>query len=304
MLKLESWADLFKYNKELLDDDFNHGQQLVVKVKQTSDDGVSEANDTFKQSTPSEDGTSAVSFEAKLKTTHACMAQEYVIKQDGSANFDIKCSRLEKLTNIKGLRTWLSGAAYAVPTSKAPEFKVGIDFSNNKAKARWNINTRTLLAEASATYLARDNLVVGLNLLLDPKTQNLQKYDFGVSWAPADKAFVGLKHESLNKDALEFGKFFLFFQHAATLSQTVGTEFILDWQKRVLDARLGLWHKFNDDTSSKVKVNHHGFLDALIKHRVNGNVTVIATTGFNLRAVVAEQKAKSLPLGLALDLKL
>jgi len=38
MLKLENWVDLFKYNKELLDDDFNPGQAFVVKAKQRADD--------------------------------------------------------------------------------------------------------------------------------------------------------------------------------------------------------------------------------------------------------------------------
>lgn len=32
-MKLENWGDLFKYNKELLDDDYNHGQALVLKTK-------------------------------------------------------------------------------------------------------------------------------------------------------------------------------------------------------------------------------------------------------------------------------
>lgn len=38
MPKLESWADLFKFNKELLDDDYNPGQALLVKAKYRSVD--------------------------------------------------------------------------------------------------------------------------------------------------------------------------------------------------------------------------------------------------------------------------
>jgi hypothetical protein len=40
MSKLENWGDLFKFNKELLDDDFNAGQKFVVKTKHKSDDGL------------------------------------------------------------------------------------------------------------------------------------------------------------------------------------------------------------------------------------------------------------------------
>jgi hypothetical protein len=41
MLKLENWGDLFKFNKELLDDDYNRDQSLVVKAKTKSIDGTS-----------------------------------------------------------------------------------------------------------------------------------------------------------------------------------------------------------------------------------------------------------------------
>lgn len=41
MLKLENWGDLFKYNKELLENDYNDGNQLVVNTKQKADDNTS-----------------------------------------------------------------------------------------------------------------------------------------------------------------------------------------------------------------------------------------------------------------------
>ena len=41
MSRLENWGDLFKYNKELLDDDFNKDQSLVIKAKTKSLDATS-----------------------------------------------------------------------------------------------------------------------------------------------------------------------------------------------------------------------------------------------------------------------
>ena len=38
---LVNWTDFNKFNKELMDDDYNHGQRLVAKVKSSSDDGTS-----------------------------------------------------------------------------------------------------------------------------------------------------------------------------------------------------------------------------------------------------------------------
>lgn len=39
MARLENFGDLHKYIKTSLDDDYNHGQQLVVKTGSKSSDG-------------------------------------------------------------------------------------------------------------------------------------------------------------------------------------------------------------------------------------------------------------------------
>lgn len=96
----------------------------------------------------------------------------------------------------------------------------------------------------------------------------------------------------------------MFFHHNATLSQSVGTEFALDWQKRILTARVGFLHRFNDDTTGKFKVDQNGYLNGLLRHRINNNVTAIVSSGLSLKSVVAEQKTQSLPIGVSLDIKL
>jgi hypothetical protein len=40
MLRLEPWVDFFKFNKELLDDDYNKDQAFVAKGKSKSADGT------------------------------------------------------------------------------------------------------------------------------------------------------------------------------------------------------------------------------------------------------------------------
>ena len=40
-MKLESFGDLFKYNKELFEDDFNPNQKVVIKLKSKSQDATS-----------------------------------------------------------------------------------------------------------------------------------------------------------------------------------------------------------------------------------------------------------------------
>ena len=70
-----------------------------------------------------------------------------------------------------------------------------------------------------------------------------------------------------------------------------------------MEARLGFAHKFNEETSSKVKVNHVGYVDAVLKHRISTSTTAALATGFNLKAVIADQKSKTLPFGLQFDFK-
>lgn len=84
----------------------------------------------------------------------------------------------------------------------------------------------------------------------------------------------------------------------------MGTQFTLDWQKKVVEARLGLANKFNDDTTGKFKVNNHGYVDALLKHKVNNSVTASLATGFSLKGIIADQSAKKLPIGLCFDVKI
>jgi len=72
---------------------------------------------------------------------------------------------------------------------------------------------RNLDLEANFTYLARNNLAVGANLIVGSRFTNLEKYDFGFSWEAGANCFLGLKHESLSKEKLQLGKFFLFFNH-------------------------------------------------------------------------------------------
>ena len=40
MAKLENWGDLFKFNKTLLEDDYNPGQKLVAKSSMKSENGL------------------------------------------------------------------------------------------------------------------------------------------------------------------------------------------------------------------------------------------------------------------------
>ena len=131
----------------------------------------------------------------------------------------------------------------------------------------------------------------------------ISKYDFGLTWVPVTNALIGLKHESLRKDRFEIGKVKLYIHNYATLNQTIGTEFALDWQKRILEARLGLHHKFDNQTSAKLKIDHHGFVDALLKHNISHSVAVSVSSRINIKSEVLEEpRSRSLPFGISFDI--
>lgn len=154
-------------------------------------------------------------------------------------------------------------------------------------------------------YKPCNRLLLGSNLVFEPKKEKnqLTKYDFGVNFEPAEKSFIGLKHETVaNKEELAFGKFFLYFYHAASSTNTVGTEFLLNWESKRMEARLGALHKFSDDVSGKIKVNHEGRVDGTLKYKLSEVVTATATTGLCVKNIT-DAKSGALPLGLQFDLK-
>jgi hypothetical protein len=180
---------------------------------------------------------------------------------------------------------------------------MGVEYNSDKLKLKTLMN-RDLLFDTTWSYLACSHFALGGQFNINLNTTNLSKYDFGLNWALSQSASLGVKHESTNQKALEFGRFSLFVNHAANANQTVGTEFGLNWATKAVEARLGLNHRFNEETSGKFKVNQDGQLDATLKHRINSSVTASLVTGASLRNIVAAQKHKFLPLGIALDLKL
>lgn len=162
---------------------------------------------------------------------------------------------------------------------------------------------RSLITEHQFTYYINPYTVAGWNLVFDPKNTKLTKYDFGATFEPADRLLVGIKHESTNSQKVELGRTLLLFFHQASAIQTIGSEFTLDHRTNAVAARFGLIHNFHPDLVGKFKVNHLGYLDAVLKLRLNSSVTAGFVTGLNLKGIT-DAKSKALPVGLSFDLKL
>jgi len=85
------------------------------------------------------------------------------------------------------------------------------------------------VSETTITHRACSRWLLGTNFTLDSQKRQFKTYNFGTVWEPSDNALVGIKHESINKEKTEIGKFFFYFFHKASAINTVGTEFSLDW---------------------------------------------------------------------------
>lgn len=84
--------------------------------------------------------------------------------------------------------------SFALPTNQAPVFKFGYEYQNENLKMKCLTNLRNFLIEKNLTYLAKPSLLLGFNLVLDPRVFNFEQYDFGLTWEAANNCFVGLKH--------------------------------------------------------------------------------------------------------------
>lgn len=172
---------------------------------------------------------------------------------------------------------------FSQPSEKDFETKLGFDFTNDKSKAKWQVNPRNYLSEFTLSHRHNPRWLLGTNFTFEAKKNTFPTYNAGVVFEPSDNALIGLKHESINKEKLEVGKFFLYYFHKASIANTVGSEFTLDWQKKVVEARLGLSHKFDDNTTGKIKVNNNGTVDALLKHKLSEVVTASVVTSVNVK---------------------
>jgi len=238
-----------------------------------------------------------------MKSTFKGTTHESVFKQDGSLSYDLKWDILEKQTKVKGLNFATVLTGNAAPSDKVPEAKVGLDFANEDLKYRQLTNVRDFVTEITVVHKCCSRWLIGGNFILDANKKLVTAYNAGVVWEPADKVLIGVRHESVNKEKLAIGNLYLHYYHHASAFNKVGTEFKLDWQKKEVTAKLGLDHKFDDNTSGKVKVDQTGKIDALLKHKFSDVVTASAVTSINVKDF-STGKSRTLPLGLGFDLKL
>jgi hypothetical protein len=104
------------------------------------------------------------------------------VKQDGTAFYEIK-RNIDEYTKTAGLQFVVNGTAYTqAGTKNHPAFNLGLEYNGAKARAKVLVNAKSLLTDASVTYLASNNFVLGTNAVLNLKGNSLDKFDWGLNW--------------------------------------------------------------------------------------------------------------------------
>ena len=62
-------------------------------------------------------------------------------------------------------------------------------------------------------------------------------------------------------------------------------------------------HKVDNDTKAKFKVDHKGFVEAIVTRQVTHSLSVGLSSGFNVKSdSIERQRVNSLPFGIQIDL--
>ena len=302
MMKLESWQDLFKFNKELMDDDYNPKQAYVIKAKLKSADGKQEWSDTLKKGEAADNGDAKIANELKIKNNLSELDSTVGFKNDGSFTSELTYD-VSKQANVNGLklRNDCTGKFYDVDNAPL-DLKFGIELKNRTTNLRLLLGLNRIV-ENQLTYALNRNLTVGLETGADLTNFKRLVYNFGVVYEPANNCLVGLKHESLDKDNINPGKFLFYFYHRISAINTLGSQLVYDYPKKNITGIIGATHKFSDADQLKAKLTNEGALSLVYKYRCCKLLQTSLTTSVNLKDVVSG-KGPAQQYGVALDLSL
>lgn len=295
---LEHWADMFRFNKELLDDDFTMDQNLTMKVKSKSTDGKSEGQITYKQSKPNkENGTCKQAMESKLKSDLGCCKVEGVLKESGFVSGEMK----EAIKQVKGLTLVGFFSATTGETNNNLEARPGVEFAHEKVKAKLNVDlTKKGLTELNAGVKAMPELFFGANVVFDPRVSRVTKYDAGYILHPAENLTVSSRHESTDAKEYNIGKIIGLMQHKADANNTLGADFTYLWKEKKLSSRFGVKHTFTSDTTGKLRIDQDGKLAAALRTKLGSSSTLIVNGQIDVKDMKATNSAP-LPLGFGLE---
>lgn len=106
-------------------------------------------------------------------------------------------------------------------------------------------NIHDYVTEATFVHKCCPSTTIGGQIQYEPLKSALTKYDLGFIYQPTETSAIGIKHETVNKNNVEFGKFGVMLWHKLAQNH-VGSEFIYDVKAEKVDAKVGFTYRVDE----------------------------------------------------------
>lgn len=301
-MKFEKHDDLFSFNRSLMEDDYNDGQQLVVKDKRKA--GDHEFNTSVKVG-EAKNGASKLVIEEKIKSKFAeigGMRQECKVKNDGTLSCENQFDGLKQYAGFESLSVFL--ASKATRTAGMKPLDVGFEYDSSEVKAKTTLSTeKNPNFHFSGAYRVCPTATIAA--ILTGKAFDITKNDdFGVAWAsgfPETGVQWGASFKSslLNRVMTAY-KCDFYFNHE-TADKTVGAHFNYDNDKKEWASKLGL-KIMNADHVWKARLHNTGLMRLALQWQLHKTAKVTANSSLNLKDLPAGS-ISNIPLNFTVELK-
>lgn len=301
-MKFEKHDDLFSFNRTMMEDDYNDGQQLVIKDKRKA--GNHEFNTAVKVG-EQKDASYKLAVEEKIKSTFTELGGiklETKFKNNGTVSWESQWNTLKQFGGLENVGLWNSGEVANGGALKPMD--MGIEFTNAELLMKTTLSTEKdpkLLFNASYRVCSTATVAAVLKgNLLDISNNNT----FGIGYASAFKD-TGLQwgasfKASMLARSMKNYQYDFYFNHESG-DNTVGAHINYDHDKKVWGSKLGMKLKQADHTW-KARVHNTGLMRLALQWQLHQAAKATLNTSVNLKDVPAGS-ISSLPLNLTLEMK-
>lgn len=302
MAKFVAYRDFFKWNKQLMEDDYNDGQLYTLKMTNKTEGGV-ESTMTAKIGEASTDATKPghkLAIEEKLKGHNKELGGfsfEGKLKNSGDVEGEMTFNQLNSIEGLEKLNLVWKQAANTSAGLKKQEF--GFSFDNDDVK------TKLLVTPDLSMYNELTVRTPYLNLM-SLKKSNL-KDPFGDT--TGELGVAGHYEKATQWGALlkyEYKKSFkptqntLYFNHENN-GNAAGCELTYNYADKTFNSKLGV-KLAQDDHLWKFRLHGDGLMRAALQWQMHKACKTTLTSQINLKDVPAG-KVSGIPLGINFEVK-
>ena len=283
MSKFTFWGDLYKFAKDVLDEDYHFDKNYQLKTKTKSQDGNAEYSAKFIQTKPNAEGESTNTFEVKQVYEHNHSIWETKIKNGGKVDCETTIDLGKISSSMKGWNYILNSNLVSGQTIDRSSFFSSLKYTQSDLiiKVKCDHNAKGKVDTEFAFKPREDShIILGGETTFDYKESNMDKYSFGFLGRINESLSWGLRNWS--SDGKHFGNFELHLLQSVNASTDVATHVKYSYDTKELDAQAGFSHSDGGDTTWKGKINSNGLFAMAWKYKVGASATLTLSSGLDL----------------------